>query len=345
MSKDFAQSMLKVTKNDLAVLASDGVAQNDVTDYYDSGSYTMNAVLSGSIYGGIPSNKVTAFAGRSGTGKTYLALGAAKHFLDQQPEGYVFCFESEGAITTEDIEKRGIDRTRFAVISVSTVEEFRHQITLMLNNYNEMKEEDKKPLFFILDSLGQLSTSKEVADVESGSDKADFTRAKLIRGTFRVISMKLGRAKAPLVMTNHTYKNIGNMAQEIMSGGEGLYYSADQIVFLGKKKIKEDTDHRGNIVRAKLVKGRLVKEGTNVDSQIDFAKGLRPYYGLVELAIESGVWSKIGNKVKYDGGKTTWQKSIDNNPEKYFTEDVLNAIDEYVQAKFKYAPLDEETGN
>jgi len=216
---DFLKDIIKETGNEYASLVSDG-ASGDVDSFIDTGSYIFNALLGGSIHRGLPSNKITAIAGESATGKTFFVLGMCKNFLDKNPDGGVIFFESESAITKEIIEERGIDSSRMVVMPVTTVQEFRHQSLTVLEKYSQQDAKEKKPLLLVLDSLGMLSTTKEMEDTQDGKETKDMTRAQIVKAAFRVLTLKLGKAKVPLIITNHTYDVIGSMfPQKEMGGG------------------------------------------------------------------------------------------------------------------------------
>ena len=208
---DFLKNVMKEIGNEYASLAADGIEAGDVDSYIDTGSYIFNALLSGSIYGGFPSNKITALAGESATGKTYFAMGIVKTFLDADPDAGVIYFESESAITKELIVNRGIDADRMVVVPVATVQEFRHSVLKILDSYLAQNESDRKPLFLCLDSLGMLSTTKEMEDTAEGKETRDMSRAQVLKASFRVMTLKLARAKVPMLVTNHTYDVIGSM--------------------------------------------------------------------------------------------------------------------------------------
>lgn len=212
---------IKVTENEFASIADDGIAAGDVSGWIDSGSYAFNAVLAGSIFGGFPKNKITMIGSPTSTGKTFFALGAAKYFLEANPTGLVICFETESAITKKMLQDRGIDTKRFGVVPVSTVQEFKVQSVRILNNYEKDKPKDRVPLMFILDSLGMLSTTKEMADTDAGADTKDMSRAGQIKAAFRVLTLKLGRVNVPVIVTNHVYADImgGIYAAPVQSGG------------------------------------------------------------------------------------------------------------------------------
>jgi RecA/RadA recombinase len=217
MTDDIFSSLLKEIDNEYAGIADEGIDAGDVTGYIGTGSYSLNALLSGSIYDGLPNNKVTAFAGEPSTGKTFFAINIVRQFQKDNDKSFVFYFESESAISKKMLEDRGVDTKRIAIVPVATVQEFRTQAIKILDTY--MKTKDAPPMLFVLDSLGNLSTDKEIDDMTKGEDKRDMTRAQLIRAAFRVLTLKLGKAKVPLVVTNHIYDVVGAYVPTKKMGG------------------------------------------------------------------------------------------------------------------------------
>ena len=332
---DFLKDIIKSSGNEYAGIASEGIEGSDVTGFIDTGSYAFNGLLSGSLYGGIPNNKIMALAGESATGKTYFALGMAKKFLDDNSDGVVLYFDTEQAVTSDMISERGMDPARVAVFPVATVETFRHQAISIVDKYIETK--DSKPVFVILDSLGMLSTEKEMNDTAEGKSTRDMTRAQVIKATFRVLTLKLGKAGIPLIMTNHTYDVVGAyFPMKEMGGGSGLKYAASTIVYLSKKKEKDGTDIIGNIIKCKLFKGRFTKENKEVEVQLNYDTGLNPYYGLTDIAIKYNIFKKVSTRIELPDGKTAFEKQINANPEKYFTQEVMDKLEEAASKEFKY---------
>lgn len=334
---NFLQEIVKESKNEFAGVVADGVEAGDVSTFVDTGSYIFNALLSGSLYGGLPANKITAIAGESATGKTFFALGLCKHFLETDPNAGVVYFETESALTKDMIEERGIDGQRMVMMPVTTVQEFRTQAIRIIDKYLEQKEEDRQPLMFVLDSLGMLSTTKEIEDTADGKETRDMTRSQLVKAAFRVLTLKLGKAKVPMIVTNHTYDQMGTMfPQKVMGGGSGLQYAASTIVFLSKKKDKEGTEVVGNIIHCKLNKSRLTKENSMVDVSLKYKGGLSRWYGLLELAEEAGIFKKVATRFELPDGAKMYGKQILDEPEKYFTEEVMQKLDAFAKEKFSY---------
>ena len=334
---NFLKDIIKETGNEYATLASDGVTGGDVDSFIDTGSYAFNALLSGSIFGGLPGNRITAIAGEAATGKTFFALGVCKHFLDVDKDAGVIYFESENAVSKDMLEQRGLDTNRIVIMPVATVQEFRLQAIRVLDKYLEQEKDKRKPIMFVLDSLGMLSTTKEMEDTAEGKETRDMTRSQIVKSAFRVLTLKLGQANVPMIMTNHTYDVIGSMfPQKEMGGGSGLKYAASSIVYLGKKKEKDGAEVVGNIVHCKNYKSRITKENAMVDVRLTYTKGLDQHYGLLDLAEEAGIFSKVSTRYELPDGSKQYAKTINNEPEKYFKKEILDKIDEYTRKKFTY---------
>jgi len=334
---NFLKDMLKASGNEYASIVEDGVEGGDVDSFIDTGSYVLNGLLSGSIHGGLPSNKITALAGESATGKTFFLMGMVKNFLDSNPDAGVLYFESESAITKQMVIDRGIDPKRMIILPVTTVQEFRTETLRVLNKYLETPEADRKKMMLCLDSLGMLSTTKEVEDTSEGKETRDMTRAQVLKAAFRVITLKLGRAKLPMVITNHTYDVVGSMfPTKEMGGGSGLKYAASSIVYLSKRKEKDGTEVVGNIVHCKNHKSRLTIENKMVDVRLSYDKGLDRYYGLLDLAEKYGIIKKVSTRYELPDGSKAFGKQINKEPEKYFTEDIMNQLEDACKKEFKY---------
>ena len=332
----FLDTVIKDSGNEFASIVSDGVAAGDVDNYVDTGSYIFNALVSGSLFGGIPSNKVTALAGESSTGKTFFALSVVRNFLEANPTGGVIYFETESAISKEMIESRGIDSNRMVLFPVSTIEEFRTQACRIVDKY--MKESKREPMMFVLDSLGMLSTSKEMEDVANDKQVRDMTKSQLIKGAFRVLTLKLGQAQVPMLVTNHTYDVIGSyMPTKEMGGGTGLKYAASTIVYLTKSKERDSKKEVvGNIIKCEAKKSRLTVEGSKIATRLFFdERGLDKYYGLLELGEQYGVFQRVGNRVRV-GESSVYPSAILASPDKYFTEEVMQKLEEAANKEFSY---------
>lgn len=447
-------------------IAEDAIC-GEITDWVDSGSYALNALLSGSIFKGFPSNKIIGFVGSEATGKTFYTLAACKNFLDTNPKGVVVYFETENALTKDTLSGRGIALDRFVHLPVSTVQEFKNQALRIVDE--KLNDKDDLPLLFVLDSLGNLSTNKEMEDSASGSDTKDMTRAQIIKATFRVLALKLGMANIPMIFTNHVYDKIGSglyagkeqgggcllpgtkvlmddgsykniedikigdcvstlagkkkvltcwdktnlidpepdclkltfddgfsvecsnthrflifddlwveakdlmindsfktdkakvklikiekigkkqvydievedvkhyiLENGIISHNSGSKYASSITVSLTKAKEKDGDEVIGSVISCTAIKSRLVREQIKVKTLIRFNGGLDRYFGLIDLAEKCGAFKKVSTKYEMPDGKKYFEKAIERNPEKFFTTEILDMIENWVQKNFKY---------
>ena len=334
---NFFNDLVEQIKDDNTHIVADGLGSAEFSGYIDTGSYILNAALSGSIYGGVPNNKVTAFAGEQATGKTFFALGVVQQFLLDHPDGGVIYFDTEAAVTRDMMDGRGIDTRRVIVSEPDTIQKFRKVCLDIIDKYNNTPEKERKPMMMVLDSLGQLSSNKEMEDTAEGKDTRDMTKAQLIKATFRVINLKLAKIGVPLIVTNHVYAAVGSyIPMNEIAGGSGLKYTASTIAMLGKKKDKDGTDVVGNIIKVNMYKSRLSKENAKVEVKLSYKTGLDRYYGLLELAEKYGIFKKVSTRYELTDGTKVFGKSIYAEPEKYFTDDILDLIDKAARKEFAY---------
>jgi len=331
---DFLKDIVKEIGDDYTKLAAD---IDESESYVDTGSFIFNGLVSGSIFGGVSSNKITAIAGESSTGKTFFSLAVVKNFLDSDPNAYCLYFDTESAITKSLLEDRGIDTSRFVVLNVVTIEQFRSKALKAVDIYLKTKTEDRKPCMFVLDSLGMLSTEKEINDALEDKQVRDMTKSQLVKGAFRMLTLKLGQANIPMIVTNHTYDVIGAyVPTKEMGGGSGLKYASSTIIYLTKKKEKDGKDVIGNLIKAKTAKSRLSKENKDVTVRLFYDdRGLDKYFGLLDLGEIGGLWKNVAGRYEMNG-KKVYAKEIYKNPEKYFTPEVMQALDEIAQREFSY---------
>ena len=352
-------------------LMSDGAGVSEITDYIPTGNYICNACLTGSVFGGAPNNRILCLSGESGTGKTYLLMNMAR---EAQKKGhYVIWYDSENAIELSQLIQFGVDPDKFRYEPVGTVQDFKTSITQTLDLLIEQKEAGNQipSIFFVLDSVGNLATQKEIDDAKAAADKADMTRAKQIRAIFRIVAHKMGIIGATFAFSNHIYMSNDLFAQRIQSGGKGLVYGASIILNLTKAKLKEGSDNlqTGIIVTAKPEKNRFCKP-TTVKFYISYVSGMNPYVGLEEYisfercGIQKGkfitekeyekspsdeyirVDKKDGSVVYFVPSETSRNYCLDNGETitpkelftpKAFTKERLERLDKFIQSEFKYA--------
>jgi RecA/RadA recombinase len=232
---DFLKRYIKVSGNTMSSLMSEETLSN-TTDWIDTGSHALNGLLSANIFNGVPNNKVIAFAGEESVGKTFFVLNIAKQAIEA---GYnILYFDTENSTEKDMVVKRNIDPSKILYLPVETVEDFRDQLVKIVDDYNDKKQngEECPKLMIILDSLGNTSTRKEIKDVETGNDKQDMTRSKVVKSIFRVLNIKLAKAKIPMLITNHVYADMSSFVpKKIMSSG---CLTKDAMVLMHNKKYK-----------------------------------------------------------------------------------------------------------
>lgn len=337
MATDFFKRFVDDLGDPDTSIAADGTSSAEYSGFIDSGSYIFNALLSGSLFGGLPNNKALVLAGDPATGKTFFALGLVKNFLAMHKDARVFYFDTEAAVTKQMFIDRGIDPARVSITEPISIEAFRTKAFTILDKYLAIPKEKRFPALLVLDSLGAMSSNKELSDVGAGNDTKDMTKAPLLKGAFRVLRLKLADAQIPLIVTNHVYSVIGAyVPTKEMAGGSGAKYAADTIITFSKAKERDAEKHViGNVITATAAKSRLTKENTKVQTRIMYDGGLDRYYGLLDLAVEAGLVKK-GTKYEFPDGTKAFEKAINKNPEKYFTDDVLKKLEEHVAKVFKY---------
>lgn len=334
---DFFKTFVDDLGDPGTAIAADGTASSEFSGYIDTGSYVLNAALSGSIFGGLPNNKAIVFGGDPATGKTFFALGLVKQWQKQYADGRTFYFDTESAVTNKMMTDRGIDIGRVAKSEPDSLEGFRNTAVKLLDKYAELDKETRFPLLLVLDSLSMLPSRKEMADVAEEKDTKDMTKPGIIKGTFRLIRLKLAKVQVPFIITNHVYAQIGAyMPTKTMAGGSGAQYASDTIVMLSKKQEKVGDDIVGILVHVHVKKSRLSRENTKVDVRILFDGGLDRYYGLLDYAVEAGFIKKVSTRYELPDGSKVFEKAILAHPEKVFTQELLEKLDEYMKPKFTY---------
>jgi len=302
--------------------------ETTIEDWIDTGHIGLNCLISADPYKGIPTGKIIQFAGEQSTGKTYIAHNIIKQ---AQQKGYdVVIFDSEFAQDKEDLEKKGIDLKRVLIIPEGSLEKFR---TKLVNLLDSISKNDK--VMIVVDSLGNFYTEKEYKDASTGTDKADMTRAKLLKSIFRLASTKIGQLQIPMIIINHVYADQSSfIKRNIVSGGSGSLYSSSTIIELTKAQDKDSKGRNiGVIITGKTIKSRMAKEKMKVKIAVHFEKGISRYSGLVDFAIEGGFIKDLGRKrYEYNGEKITIK---DMNKE--FWENLLqNGFADYLRNVFAY---------
>ena len=336
---DFFRDLVDDLKDEDTSIAADGLGAAEYTGTVDTGSYILNGVLSGSLYGGVPNNKVTAFAGENATGKTFFVLGVVGQFLTDNPTGGIIYYDTEAAVTKNMMVERGLDPSRVIISEPDTIQKFRSHVVKSLDMYEKTPEDSRPPMMLVCDSLGLLSTEKEIADTLEGKDVRDMTKSQLIKGAFRVITLKCAKLNVPMLVTNHVYEVIGSyIPMKEMGGGSGLKYAASTIAYLSKRKVRDGTEIIGNEIKVKMYKSRLAKENSEVTVSLDYKKGLDRYFGLPDLGEKHGIFKKSGNRLELPDGSKVYVKAMLKEPEKYI-DPYLEQLEEAAQKEFCYGEI------
>jgi len=336
--------------------------------FITTGVYLLDAALSGRLLGGgVANNRITAFAGESGAGKSFIAYSVSKH---AQKAGYcVIYIDTEQAIDLEDLPKFGIDPSldKFRLIRSNKVEDINITLTQLVDELKEQKLAgfELPKLMIVLDSLGQMASNKEKEDLLKGDIKQDMTKAKALGSMFRSINTDLGYLEIPMIVCNHTYLTLDLFPQEKLKGGNGLLYSASVIGFMSKSKLKTgeeddmDLGQSGITVLFKTAKNRMAKP-KKIRFDISFVHGMNPYTGLdafcrpefyPQIGIAQGKEEvdKSTGEIKFVPGGNRWfvrhlNKSFTTKQlftQEVFTQQVLEKMAPIVNDYFRFKSLDE----
>jgi len=301
----------------------------------------LNIAFSGSLDGGLLPG-LTVVAGASKSFKTMLSLYCMKAYLAKHPDGIAILYDSEFGITPDYLESFAIDINRVIHIPVENVEQLKFDIVQKLG---EIEKKDR--VFIMIDSIGNLASKKEVEDAENEKSVADMSRAKSLKSLFRIITPHLTTKNVPCLAVNHIYQEIGLYPKNIVSGGTGIYYSANQIFIITKSQEKDGTELSGFKFTINIEKSRYVKEKAKLPFNVYFEGGIQKWSSLFELAQEAGfiIKPKVGwyQTVDMETGEVSEKsyraKDLENNDE-FFEEITKNArFKDFIEKKFKLTTI------
>lgn len=297
----------------------------------------VNIAFSGSLKGGLIPG-LTVVAGQSKSFKTLLSLYCMKAYLEKYEDGVALLYDSEYGITPEYLESYDIDTDRVIHIPVEDVEQLKFDITKRLE---EVEKDDN--VFIMIDSVGNLASKKEVEDAMNEKAVADMSRAKALKSLFRIVTPKLTAKNIPLIAINHVYQEIGMFPKAVVSGGTGIYYSANQIFIITKSQEKDGTDLAGFKFTINIEKSRFVKEKSKLPFTVLYESGIQKWSALFDLAVEAGFITKSTqgwyNLVDMDTGEVLEPrrrlKDIEQDDE-FFEKLVANDdFNVYIERKYK----------
>ena len=281
---------------------------NDPTDWISTGNYALNYLVSGDFHKGIPLGKVTVFAGESGSGKSYFCAGNIVKAAQEQGI-FVVLVDSENALDEDWLQRLDVDtsESKLLKLNMSMIDDVAKTISVFMNDYKAMPEEERPKVLFVVDSLGMLLTPTDVDQFNKGDMKGDMGRKpKALTALVRNCVNKFGSHNVGLVATNHTYASQDMFdPDDKISGGQGFIYASSIVVAMKKLKLKEDedgnkvSDVRGIRAGCKVMKTRYAKPFEGVQVKIPYETGMDPYSGLVDMFEKQGLLVKDGNRLKY----------------------------------------------
>ena len=297
----------------------------------------VNVALSGSLEGGLTPG-LTMWAGPSKHFKTAFSLLMAKSYLDKYPEAVLLFYDSEFGTPTKYFETFGIDMDRVLHTPLTDIEQLKFDVMKQLQ---ELERGDK--LIIILDSIGNLASKKEVEDALDGKSVADMSRAKQVKSLFRMVTPHLTMKDIPMIVVNHTYKEIGMFPKDIVGGGTGSYYSADNIYILGRQQEKTGTEITGYNFIINVEKSRYVREKSKIPISVSFEGGIQKYSGLMDIALEGNFVVKPSNgwyaKVDLETGEVGDKKRLADTDNAEFWEPLLadQRFKDFIKKKYGIA--------
>jgi RecA/RadA recombinase len=300
----------------------------------------VNVALSGRLSGGLTPG-LTMWAGPSKHFKTAFSLLMAKSYLEKYNDAALLFYDSEFGTPQSYFDSFGIDTERVLHTPITDIEQLKFDIMQQLTN---LERNDR--VIIVVDSIGNLASKKEVEDALEQKSVADMSRAKQVKSLFRMVTPHLSLKDIPMIVVNHTYKEIGMFPKDIVGGGTGSYYSADNIFIIGRQQEKEGTEITGYNFIINVEKSRYVKEKSKIPVSVSFDGGISKWSGLLELALESGHVVKPSNgwyaKVNQDTGEVGEKHRIKDTDTKEFWSSILSStsFQEYVENKYRVASTD-----
>ena len=275
----------KNSKSDFTSVLADSKFFND-KDMVPTTVPMMNVALSGSMDGGLAPG-LTVLAGPSKHFKTSFALLMGAAYLKQYEDAVMLFYDSEFGSPQSYFETFGIDTSRVLHTPITDVEQLKFDLVGQLEN---IERGDK--VIVVIDSIGNLASKKELEDALNEKSVADMSRAKALKGLFRMVTPYLTMKNIPLLAVNHTYKEIGLFPKDVVGGGTGIYYSADNIWIIGRRQEKKGTEIQGYHFIIKVEKSRFVKEQSKIPISVSWEGGIEQYSGLLDVAMAGGYVTK-----------------------------------------------------
>lgn len=351
MNKEVLDALNAISSPSASFLSESTIST--VSDYIDTGSMVLNALISGSLYGGVPKGRVTVLAGESKVGKTLFIL---KILANAQKKGYVpVIFDSENAIDNDTAKRIGLDTSKVKYVPVSSIEECRNEIFKFLSHVQEAGLEGQ--FIIAIDSLSNLFSKLDITRMEKDSDSVDTgTKARVMKSLMQTLTNMCGITKTTAVCTAHVYDNPGEMypsLEKAIPGGKSIKYLPSVTVQLTRKPVKDDggktiaderaasqKNYSGIIIRALTVKNRFIREFLEGEMYLSFSSGLDKYYGLLELLVGMGVIIQTGSTYQLpDGTKLGYYKNF--RKDESFWDIVLPELEKVLKDEWSYSSVED----
>lgn len=285
----------------------------------------VNVALSGSVDGGVAPG-LTVLAGPSKHFKTSFALLMAAAYMEKHPDSVMLFYDSEFGSPQSYFKQFNIDTARVLHTPITNVEELKFDMISQLDNITRGEK-----VIVVIDSIGNLASKKEMEDTLNEKSVADMSRAKALKGLFRMATPYLAMKDIPMLAINHTYKEIGLFPKDIVGGGTGIYYSADNIWILGRQQDKKGTEIQGYHFVINVEKSRYVKEKSKIPITVSWDGGVRKYSGLLDVALAGGYVTKPSNgwyaSVDQETGEVGAKVRYDQTLEKEFWDPIFAETD------------------
>ena len=290
----------------------------------------INVALSGKLDGGLTPG-LTMWAGPSKHFKTAFSLLMAKSYLDKYPDAALLFYDSEFGTPQSYFNSFGIDTDRVLHTPLTNVEQLKFDIMTQLAGVDRGEH-----LIIIIDSIGNLASKKEVDDALDGKSVADMSRAKQIKSLFRMVTPHLSLKDIPMVVVNHTYKEIGLYPKDVVSGGTGVYYSADSIYIIGRQQEKDGTELTGYNFIINVEKSRYVREKSKLAVEVSFEGGISKWSGLLDIALESGHVTKPSNGWYAKKGEDKKYRLADTHNKDFWIPVLTDkTFNEFIETKYR----------
>jgi len=325
-----AERYLKGTKNKFAYLLKEN--KFPISEFIDTGNYALNALISGDPEQGIPSGRIVQLAGEASVGKSYISIDIVKQ---AQIKGYtVLYYDTEGAQNYDQLIERGIDTETFVHIPCDLLKSVQADVLKVLD---ECEKKDK--VLIVIDSIGNLMSMKEYADVRTENDKRDMTKAQEMKSLFRSMAIPAAAKNVPIIAVNHEYQTMELYSKKIQVGGSGPQYNSSIIISMSKSKEIEGAAKTviGSGVRCTSVKNRFGKEKSQIRIVIDYAKGITRHSGLFDVASDVGaITSPKNGWYKIDGDEKLYRKKEFHNDSPLWEQLFKIGLSQKIKDQYSY---------